>query len=275
MALRVVLDNLEGLDESLHEHYTEKDGKFFMDIEDDIRRHPKGVSLVTAIERMKAEKTTLTAKLAEVEARIAELPEGFDAEQYAADMDELASLKKKLKPGEGDDDDDRQSQKKLYEQRIANLEAKHNTEIGKLHEEKAGLVGHIERLMGDEGLTKALVAAGVDKKLLPGATALLRRSVKVKQEDGEWRSFVETDIGESSIDDFVSNWAQSDEGAVYLEKARGGDAKGGNGHRMDFNPWDNQGGKVKPNLTKQQEMVVANPEKARQMARAAGAPVTW
>lgn len=275
--LKVVQDSLDDVDSSFHEYYTEKEGKFYLNLEGDIRKHPEGSKLQAVIDRRNSEKKTLTDKLAEVEAKLADLPEGFDAEKFAIDMDELEALRKKKTGEDPNDDEARQSQKRLYEQRIAKMEEKHGTEKTKLEAEKKDLEGHIQKLMGDEGLTKALVAAGVDKKLLPGATALLRRSVKVERVDGngEWRAFVLTDQGEEEIDDFVSNWAQSDEGSVYIEKAKGGDSKGGNGQRLGENPWDTQGGKVKPNLTKQQEMIVANPERARALARAAGTPVTW
>lgn len=277
MALKVILENLEGVDPLLQEHYTEKDGKFVLEIEDDIRKHPKGGSLQATIDRIKAEKKTLTDKLVTVEAKLADLPDEFNAEQYATDMDELAEFRRK-KTGENPPDDEaRQSQKRLYEQRIAKLEEKHATEKSQLEAEKKDLEGQIERVMGDDGLMKALVTVGVDKKLLPGATALLRKSVKVTRVDGngEWHAFINTDQGEEEIEAFVQNWAQSDEGSVYIEKAKGGDSKGGNGQRLGENPWDTQGGKIKPNLTKQQEMIVAHPERARALARAAGSPVTW
>lgn len=273
MALKSILDNLDGLDPSLQEHYTEKDGKFYLDIEDDIRRHPKGASLQVAIDRLKTEKRTLTDKLAEVEAKIAELPDEFDAEKFAADMDELEELRQKQSGNNPPDEGQRQQQKQLYEQRIANLETKHQNERQRLESEKQSLEDQIKKIMGDDGLTKALISVGVDKKLLPGATALLRRSVKVERDPdtGEWRSVVETDVGESSIDEFVSNWAQSDEGDIYVQKPSGGGAEGQNGQRFAFNPF----AKDTRNLTKQQELIASNPEKARQMAQAAGEPVNW
>lgn len=274
--LRAVLDNLDGLDPSLHEHYTEKDGKFFLDIEDDIRAHPKGAALKAALDRTKQEKQTAIDKLTEVEAKLADLPDDFDAEKYATEMDELAKLrkaKKKNDDGTGDDDDgdDKQQVKRLYEQRIANIEAKHVTERDKLAAEKADLEKEIERLVGDEGLTKALVAAGVEKKLLPGATALLRRSVKVKRDDTGWNAIVETDIGESSLDDFVSNWAQSDEGSIYMAKPNGGGAPGSDGQRLGENPFDQKA----PNMTRQQAIIASNPERARALASAAGVKPYW
>lgn len=287
MSLKAVLENLEGVDAVFHEHYTEKqetvDGKpvtrWYLEIEDDIRRHPKGKTLQAALDRIKTEKAALVTKLEEAEAKVAELPDDFDAEQFAKDMDELTELRKKIKEkggGEGNDDDESKAQslKKLYDQRIATMEKKHGEEKVKLENEKRELEAELERLVADEGLIKHLHAAGVDKKLMPGATALLRRSVKVrKEDDGHRRAFVETQDGEVPIEEFISSWSQSDEGAVYLEKPKGGGAPGGDGQKFIDNPWinDPKTGR-KPNLYKQQEIMKANSAKAKQMMQAAGLP---
>lgn len=277
-ALRVLVDNLEEIEEPFRDLYTEKDGKFTLNLDDDVKKHPKVLALSTAVERLKREKQGVVEKLTAAETKLAELPEGFDPDKYAEEQDELTALRAKKDGKDTTDDEARQSQKKLYEQRIAKMEEKHAAEKAALEKNSRELEGQIEKVMGDEGLTKALVAAGVDKKLLPGATALLRKSVKVARVDGngEWRAFIATDTGEATIDEFVTNWAQSDEGGVYIEKAKGGDSKGGNGSKLGENPFASSAdGKVKPNLTKQQEMIMTNPERARALARAAGYPVTW
>lgn len=286
MALKAVLESLEGVDPMFHDQYTEKqeliDGKtvtrFYLDIEDDIRRHPKGKSLQAAIDRIKAEKKELVTKLETLEAKIEELPESFDVEQFAKDMDELTELRKKVdeKGGGGNKDDEQQAQslKKLYDQRIASLEKKHGEEKVALEKEKRELEAEIERLIADEGLTKYLHQAGVDKKMMPAVTAYLRRSVKVrKEDDGHRMPVVETSDGEVGLEEFISSWAQSDEGAVYLEKPKGGGATGSDGAKFTENPWvnDTKNGR-KPNLYKQQEIMKANPAKARQMMQAAGLP---
>lgn len=277
MTLKAILDSLDGLPADVAKEYEEKDGKFYLLLEDDVRDHPKAKALKVALERTQAKLRESAAKLTEVEAKLAEFPTDFDPEKFAAEQDELVALRaKKKKPGEPDEEG--LQQKKLFEQRIAAAEKKHKDEKDKLEEEKRQLIANIERLVADEGLTKALVAVGVDKKLMPGATALLRHSVKVRKDaTGEWSGYFETDLGETGIDDYVQTWAQSDEGTIYIAKAKGGNGSGGDGNRNlgEGNPWDTQGGKIKPNLTKQQAIIVANPDKARQLATAAGAPVTW
>ncbi|WP_182086949.1 hypothetical protein [Aureimonas sp. ME7] len=133
----------------------------------------------------------------------------------------------------------------------------------------------ISKLLVDDGLTKALIEAGVGKEYLKAAKAMLKDSVKILHEDGTYRAVVETDMGEDDVGKFVQNWSQSDEGKVFISKPTGGDAKGGDGQRFGDNPFDTKGGTVKPNLTKAQELIASNPEKARQMAKAVGHAVTW
>lgn len=277
MSLKAILDSLDGLPPDVAKEYEEKDGKFYLIVEDDIKQHPKVKAVQVAWERGKARITELTQKITDIEAKLAEMPADFDPVKYAEEQDELVALRAKKKKGGEEPDPEQAQQKKLYEQRITTLTTKLEGEKAALATQVADLVKQIERLVADDGLTKALVAAGVEKKLMPGATALLRRSVKVrKSETGEWVGFIESDLGESSIEDFVGTWAQSDEGAIYIAKAKGGNGAGGEGNRQvgGENPWDTSNGK-KANLTKQQEMVKANPEKARQLATQAGARVTW
>lgn len=272
MALKAILDTLDGLPEDVAKEYEQKGDKFFLIVEDDIRQHPKVKALQVAFERNRDGLKEAKDKLAEVEAKLAEYPPDFNAEQHAADMDELDTLRKKKKKGEGEPDPEVARQKALLEQRITTLTANHAKEKKDLETERDGLIKEIERLVADEGLTKALVAVGVEKKLMPGATALLRKSVKVSHNKdlNEWRGYFETDLGESSIEDYVATWAQSDEGSIYIAKAKGGGSNGG-GDRQQItdNPWDASNGK-KPNLTRQQEIMKTNPDKARQLAQAAG-----
>lgn len=285
MAVKSVLDSLEGLDPALAEQYSERqetvDGKqvtrYYLDIEDDIRRHPKGKSLVAALDRIKEEKKRLTEKLEGIEAKFAELPENFDAEQFAKDMDELIALRKKLED-KGDDstkDEERaQSLKTLYEQRAESLKKKYDERIVNLENEKRDLESEIERLVADEGLTKHLHSVGVDKKMMPAVTALHRRHVKVrKEDDGHRNPIVVTPDGEVLLEEYIQSWAQSDEGQIFLEKPKGGSAPGGDGTRILDNPWvdDPKSGR-KPNLFKQQQVIAQNPAKAKQMMQAAGKP---
>lgn len=276
MTLRCLLDSLDGLPDDVAKEYEEKDGKFILILDDDIRQHPKAKAVANAFERARAREKELKDKLAEVESKLAEYPEDFNAEQFASDMDELTTLRAKKKKGGDDPDPEQARQKQLYEQRIATLERKHGEDKAALEKEKAELIKEIERLVADEGLRKELIEAGVEKKLMNGAIALHRKNVKVRQDETtkEWSGYFETDLGETSIKDFIGNWAQSDDGQIYIAKAKGGGGNGSGEQMSADNPFSSKDGK-KPNLTKQQELIAKNPERARQLATQAGVTPNW
>lgn len=130
--------------------------------------------------------------------------------------------------------------------------------------------------MVDDALTKALVEAGVAKEYIAAAKALLkeRGNIKMVEDDGEFSVIVETDLGNATIDNFVPEWVSGDEGKSFVARPKGTGAGGGEGSKHGDNPWDSSNGK-KPNLTKQQEIIKTDPEKARTMARAAGVTPNW
>lgn len=263
MGIKFVIDSLDDVDEALRPNYSEgKDGKFYVDVEDDIRRHPKGASLNTSVARLKDEKASLVTKLEELETKYKDFPDDFDAARWA-------ELKDAKSP-----DETREALKQHYEQKIQAIEAKHAAEKADLTKKAEAKDSDIDRLVGDQGLTAALLEVGVDKRYMNGATALLRGKVKVrKDDDGKYIPYVEEPgLGETALKDFVAAWATTEDGSIYVEKAKGGGAAGGsNGFKYTDNPFDP---KTK-NLTKQQELVAANPEKARAMAQAVGVKPTW
>jgi hypothetical protein len=84
------------------------------------------------------------------------------------------------------------------------------------------------KLLVDNGLTEALIAAGVKKEFLPAVRKLLADKVTVKVE-GENRVAV---VGDKPLGDFVTTWKQSDEGKHYIAAPAngGGGAQGGKGN---------------------------------------------
>lgn len=269
MALKAKVESLEGIDAHLHDLYEERDGAFFLAIEG-IEQHPGAAAVKAALDRVRGEKRLVTDKLTAAEAKLAEVPDDFDAEEW---------VRLKAESPDPNDPDKRrptdehlQSQKRLFEQRIANVEAKHTNELKAKDAEIVERDGVIEAVLVEDGLTKSLIEAGVSKDFLKAARAMLKPSVRVvREEDGTRRAVVETDLGEDDVSKFVLNWAQSDEGRVFIAKPSGGDAKGGQGRSFGENPFDPKN----PNRTKQQELIVANDAKARQMAQAVGITPYW
>ncbi len=105
------------------------------------------------------------------------------------------------------------------------------------------------KLLVDNGLTEALVAAKVAPQFLPAVKAMLAGQVTVKT-DGENRLAV---VGDKSLGDFVKDWSQGDDGKHYIAApanggsgAPGGKADGGGTKTMTRDAY-NEMAKSNPN----------------------------
>lgn len=79
----------------------------------------------------------------------------------------------------------------------------------------------------DNGLTEALVKAGVRSEFMPAAKAMLRSQAQIKADNGEYSAL----MGDKPLIDAVTEWAASDEGKHFIAAPAnsGGGASGGNG----------------------------------------------
>jgi hypothetical protein len=78
--------------------------------------------------------------------------------------------------------------------------------------------GFTSKLLLDNGLTDALVKAGIKKELLPAAKALFSQQAKVIA-DGDARKAV---IGDKELSAFVTEWSASDEGKHFVQAPTNG-----------------------------------------------------
>jgi hypothetical protein len=85
--------------------------------------------------------------------------------------------------------------------------------------------GYVSKLLIDNGLTDALLKAGVKPEMSKAVKALLAGQVSLKVE-GDKRLAV---VGDKALGDFVTEWAQSDEGKHFVAAPanQGGGANGG------------------------------------------------
>ena len=85
--------------------------------------------------------------------------------------------------------------------------------------------GFTSKLLLDNGLTDALVKAGVSAPFLPAVKAMLSSQAKITV-DGDVRKAV---IGDKDLSAFVTEWATSDDGKHYISAPSnsGGGASGG------------------------------------------------
>ena len=102
--------------------------------------------------------------------------------------------------------------------------AKQLEQVSKSLESESGFTS---KLLLDNGLTDALVKAGVKKELLPAVKALLSGQAKVVA-DGEGRKAV---IGDKAMSDYITEWSSSDEGKHFIQAPAngGGGADGSKG----------------------------------------------
>jgi hypothetical protein len=279
MPLQATVETLDDVEEAHRDLYKEvsikgPDGKTKKVFQVDLAgadQLSEFAPLKNAHERQKTENASLKEKVAELEAREA-MPDGITVEEITR----LQAVDKAAK--DGDDPDKKkaheaevQSIKTMHEQalqRIKDKAVKDLAEATAAHE--ATKIALRQRVVRDD-LTKALLENGVDKKYLKGARALLEQSIKVKGDGGDMKAYVETDLGETDIGEFVPQWAQSEEGKLYVSKATGSDAtgadnKGKGGGSLDANPWT----KANWNSTVQAQVWKGDAAKADRLAKAAG-----
>lgn len=96
--------------------------------------------------------------------------------------------------------------------------------VKKAHESEAL---YVQKLLIDNGLSDAILKAGVKPELAKAAKALFAGQAAIKI-DGDNRSAV---IGDKSIDDYIKDWAASDEGKHFIAAPlnQGGGGQGGSG----------------------------------------------
>lgn len=214
MALKAILDSLEGLPADVAKEYKENDdGKFVLDVE--------GLEDTGALKRAKdhekKRRQAAEGKTAELESKLADLEE------------QLAALDD---PGKSKIDD---KQRVKLEQRIKELE-------GQLTTKEQSLLGEINRLTSEATATK-LAADLTDSPnlLLPHIRSRLvteiedgKAVVKVRDADG--------DIGSMTIEDLKKEFTSNKEYAPILRGSQGsgsgapggGGKGGGQGKPLDY-----------------------------------------
>ena len=187
MALKTILQSLDGVDDAVQSLYVEQDGAFVLDLEG-IDQHPEVVNLRTAHERVKADRDAIRQERDTARADLANATKGKP--------DEAALI----------------AERQQYEAKITDL-------TGKLDEAN----GKIASVTRDTALKTALTEAGISNPVfVKAATAMLRDQIKM---DGE-NPVVEGAMGPKPLADFVKGWAASDEGKAFVSPPAGGGAKG-------------------------------------------------
>lgn len=261
MALKAVVEDLEGVPEGLREHYTEGEGGKFYLVADGVDDLPSVRGLKSTLQKFKKvapDASDLARKLERLEAL-----KDVDPEEYQRLKDEAKKAGEKKIEKEGDFN-------ALKEQ----MEAQQAKEIAKRDTEIARRDSFIERLLVKDKLDEAMTRIEVLPEYKDAVRALLmQRGPKVIREAGEdgdtYRAVFNTDMGEAEIGAYVETWGKSGEAAPF-QKPSGTTGSGAEGSRgkggAEPNPW----AKDTFNLSKQGEVVRTDPAKAKRLAAAAG-----
>ena len=272
MALKAVVESLEGVDDALHGEYTEaEDGKFYLSV-DGVDNLPTVKGLANTLKRFK-EVAPDASRLKSKMDRLAEL-EGFgglelSAEEVAERLQELDELKA---TGDGKVDEKIEALRETYEKRQKALADRHGTEVETLREELSKRDRHIARREIDNALQSALakVKSIEDSREAQIDHLKSRHEIKVVDDDGDYRAVVVTDLGDVDIETFVDSWSRSDAAAWAMpasgNKGSGAKGQGGGTGSARNNPW----AKDTFNLTEQGRLLKENRPLAERLAAEAG-----
>lgn len=216
MGLKAILDSLDNVPAELHDFYQEQDGKFVLDLEEDIKTHPRVSALSNAYRQEQSRRKELSTKVEELEGKVSGLPEDFDPDEWA-----------RLKQGEGAKPDEAiQLLKDQHEKKIASLMEKHAKDLASKDQALSERDGYIDRTTKLDTLRKSLREVGIDPDFEDAVVDHLSPSIKVQRlDDGNRKAIVETDMGELDVNAFVTDWAKT-KGQKFLGKASGPDPKG-------------------------------------------------
>jgi len=275
MALKAVVLTLDDVEESQRAFYSvqkikDKDGKdidaHVLEIdgldESALMPHPVVRNLRNAHERTKRDKAALTTKVTELESKVKDLPDNFDPEEFTrlkAIEADFEANKDKNKDQKAEYDNMRrmndEQKKKIIEDKDKEIEKwkrAHDSQITIHH-----------NLVRQHDLEAALTNVGIktDDREVVAAYLMPRVTVEVDENGG-----IKTFIDGVPTAEFMTAWANSDRGRRYVEPLRGSDARSGGGTVPGENPWSDK----QWNLTKQQDVLRANPTKAKQLMAQAG-----
>lgn len=144
----------------------------------------------------------------------------------------LAELKKARKNSEIDPDDFQKlkEENEALSDKLSELSKQAKTAMSEAEKHKKALEaenGFVSKLLVDNGLTEAVLKAGVKPEFTKAVKSMLASQVQLKA-DGENRIPV---IGDKPLSEFIESWSKSDEGKHFVSAPNnsGGGAQGGGG----------------------------------------------
>lgn len=172
MAIKSILDNLEGVEESHKPLYKESNGKYILDVE------PVGGY---ALEDVSGLKNALQSERAtrQKEAQRLKAFGDKDPEAVRAALEELESLK-----GQTGDLDSKAAA--LAESKVKQIVEKHQRELATFGETHKTLRSKLETVMVDQNLASAIRGAGGDESTVRVLMPHLKGQVRLREIDGDY-----------------------------------------------------------------------------------------
>lgn len=262
--LKKIYENQSEIPAGLEDHYTEKDGKWHIQVEggtktdDDVARIQKALTS----ERAAHAETKKKAKaLEDLEAKAGG---AIDVDRYIAIIDaagdetEIDKIITKLKAGGATQD---QISKAVERERN-----RLNAEKATIEADRDKYKTAHETSLIDTALTTALIKHKVDRPgLIQGAKALLRPKIRLEV-GADGSTTLKAGELDDTVDTFVENWVTTDEGKAFkTAPSNGGGGSGGSGDDPAGggpNPWDPK----TENITRQMEIARKDPARAKALA---------
>jgi len=223
MTLPILVEDQENLPEGYESLYEEGDkGGYYLKVEG-VDSHPEVQGLKTAYQKEKEKRQALAKQRDELKRKADVIPEDVELETVQGLIEKLQSGA--LRPDGTTEDPNRPDPAKIK----AEIEKRYQQQLDELTEGLSKKEGQLQRMVIDNGLTGALSKNKVtDPYFQKAAKKLLADQVQVKEDDnGRPFAVVETDMGEVSLDQFVQNWAASDEGSRFVDGSTGGGTRSG------------------------------------------------
>jgi len=168
MALKAVLASLDDVDEAQHGLYSERDGKFYLDVEgldaDSDDTHPAIAGLKSAYQKQMDARKDLEKRLKELEPL-----KDIDPEEYQRLKKEAQEAADKKLIDEGDVD-------KIVASRVEETVKKKDKAIDELQGQLNDTSSLLDRVVVSDRLKTAATAAGVKPKALETAVTIARNS---------------------------------------------------------------------------------------------------
>lgn len=179
MALKAILDSLDSVPDAQRGLYVAKDGKFYLDVDQDSAEEAFASGLKRNRDEALKEARAAKAKLAAYD--------GVDAEEFKRLKDAAAEADRKKAAAEGDF--------KALEKQLID---KHGQELGAKDKQIEKRQKALERRLVDAELTRAIAAHKGDPDLLLNYA---RQFVRVKETDDDFEGFVADEKGNPRIAD--------------------------------------------------------------------------